>query len=434
MNNFIQKIYTKKNIKLIAISFVIISLILIGLRLKISGGIAGGDSIRYYSELKSLAIDHSFDVRNSLEYFQQQKSKFTGLSKFPDQIITDPQTGRVSGMYGLGTAFSQYPFFIYGHIAAKIATYFGADVSILSGFSMYHYYAVSLSALVFCLIAFWFIFKYLVDIEKKDWRLVLLSCLCLGLASPLTYYIYFVPTYSHAASFLWTSLFIIYFLFRYKKDNFNKIDYATLGFFLALTALTRYQDIVVAIIPLYLFFYDRIKFNKKIPIKGILVTLTTFLLFFSSQFFINNYLYGSCLTNGYHGQSMIYWHNPKIFYVLFSFNKGLFIWTPIILFCFIGLVKGIKDKINQSFLLFFLIELYLVSAWFAYNQAESFGIRMLISVMLVFVFGCYNFLLYLKSKKSWLPEVVSFLFIIINWVTMVLYALRIIGEAYGTKF
>ncbi|MDD4412680.1 MAG: hypothetical protein PHR00_03490 [Patescibacteria group bacterium] len=431
-----QKIYTKKNIKLIAISFVIISLILIGLRLKISGGIAGGDSIRYYTYLKTIALDHNLDFETQLDYYRQTKSKFTGLVKYPSAKEVNLITGRSNMLYPIGTTICWYPFFVFGHLTSNIFYWLSGNDFYLSGFSMIHYYFVSISALLYVLLAAYVIYRYLVK-AGNDKRIVFLSIATIILGSSLTYYIYFVPTYAHALSFCWSSIFLVYFLSKYKECDFNRKSFFVLGILLAMVYLIRYQDVLVAIIPAYLIVYDLLVSKN----KRFLNTYKTwpffifgFFLLLTPQLLINKYLHGGYLLSGYNAYGFDYWLKPKILFSLFSLHKGVFILTPIVAVALIGVFTKIKDKLYQALFLFFAAEIYVISAWSFYHQGESFGSRMMICCSIVYIFGLLPVLKRLKNVKIWLPWAFSLFFVLINWILMVLFAFRIIGTPYGSLY
>jgi hypothetical protein len=140
---------------------------------------------------------------------------------------------------------------------------------------------------------------------------------------------------------------------------------------------------------------------------------------------------GSYWESGYVGETFAYLTNPQLGYVLFSPLKGLFIITPLILFAIIGLCTRLKNSLYLGLFIFFLAELYLTSAWYAYHQGESYGIRMLIVCYIAFIFGLIPVLNKLAASKKYWPYIFSVIFIAINWLLMVLYALRVFGSDYS---
>ena len=91
----------------------------------------------------------------------------------------------------------------------------------------------------------------------------------------------------------------------------------------------------------------------------------------------------------------------------------------------------IKHKTYQALLLFFMAEIYTISAWNTYDQGESFGSRMMVCCSIVFIFGLLPIFNWLKKIKPWLPWYFSLGFVLINWVLMILFAFCVIGLPYG---
>jgi hypothetical protein len=78
--------------------------------------------------------------------------------------------------------------------------------------------------------------------------------------------------------------------------------------------------------------------------------------------------------------------DPHMFDVLFSYRKGLFIYTPILLFSFLGFVNLYRKNKYQAITLFiyFLIVLYIISSWRNWWYGMSFGHRAFLDHYIVF--------------------------------------------------
>jgi len=75
--------------------------------------------------------------------------------------------------------------------------------------------------------------------------------------------------------------------------------------------------------------------------------------------------------------------NPHTLDFLFSFRKGWFIYTPIVLVALAGFWVFIRQRGNpgRAVLLFFLVNLYIVSSWTTWWYAQSFSQRAMIQTL-----------------------------------------------------
>jgi hypothetical protein len=422
-------------IKIYLFLFIFISLLLIYARLHIGGGIPGGDSIRYYSYLQTIVINHNLDFTPAFDYFHGTKSQFTGLVKLPQLPDKHPLTGYYIMHYPIGVLLSWLPFFLFGHLLALIIHLFHPDPSLLSGFSMVHYFFTSISSLFYLLAGCYLAYRYFVNYLATSKLSAFLAVATIGLGSSLTYYVYFVPTYSHLVSFFWSTWFLTYTLGALQDRRFLPKTFLFAGFLLAMTALSRYQDILIVLVPLYLLLKSKeFKSQWFQFLKLSWLSLLSFLLVFIPQFLVNRYLHGAWLKSGYNEQGFSFWNHPQFLYVLFSPIKGLFVITPIILISLLSLVYHYKNRLYQAFLLSFLLQLYVIASWVAYHQGESYGIRMLTSLSLIFMVGLLPIFNYLQSRRLSWAWTFSALFIMINWVLMFLFAIRIFGSPYDAQF
>jgi hypothetical protein len=70
--------------------------------------------------------------------------------------------------------------------------------------------------------------------------------------------------------------------------------------------------------------------------------------------------------------------NPEILNILFSFKKGLFVYTPVILLSFVGVFWMIFKRqrfISGAWLVFFFGLTYVLSSWWSWYYGASFGLR-----------------------------------------------------------
>lgn len=82
---------------------------------------------------------------------------------------------------------------------------------------------------------------------------------------------------------------------------------------------------------------------------------------------------------------------PHLHKFLFSFRKGWFIYTPIMLLALAGLLFGLKGRLKRiklPLLLFLAVHLYVVSSWTLWYYPGGFGQRAAVDIYALMAIGC----------------------------------------------
>ena len=123
--------------------------------------------------------------------------------------------------------------------------------------------------------------------------------------------------------------------------------------------------------------------------------------------------------------------------MLFSSHNGLFNWTPLLLFAFIGLFSFYRNNrlLASAFLLIFLLNLGIVAGWTPWYGGQSYSHRMFINTLPGLVFGLAYLVQYLSRKIS-IKYVIAVLlvFVLWNFGTMVQYGSRMIPAEGPSSF
>jgi hypothetical protein len=120
---------------------------------------------------------------------------------------------------------------------------------------------------------------------------------------------------------------------------------------------------------------------------------------------------GSFVHYSYVNQREIFeFHRPHTIDFLFSYRKGWFVYTPVMLLAMAGLFMliGKKTMYGTAFLIFTPVTIYVLSAWSCWWYATSFGQRSMIQSYPVFLI-CIGFLmqqLFSKGKMAGIAVVV----------------------------
>ncbi|MDW8065966.1 MAG: hypothetical protein RMK32_10110, partial [Anaerolineae bacterium] len=105
---------------------------------------------------------------------------------------------------------------------------------------------------------------------------------------------------------------------------------------------------------------------------------------------------------GIAGAGSFDWRSPNFLNVLFSTDRGLFLWTPMAAMAVVGLLGPLRHQ-NRKWAWFFLaqglVQVYMVGSWSSWSGAAAFGPRLLIGLIPAFGLGLAA--LYEAGRKSW---------------------------------
>ncbi len=296
--------------------------------------------------------------------------------------------------YTYGTALFQLPFYC----AAKVLNT-GANFE----FTKTDEFFISLGASLYISFALVLLYKLLGKFSSNTITKTS-SVLLIYLATNLFHYSAIELMMSHLYSFLSITGFLYYAL-HYIETRRDKCFYISLLFLFLIIAIRPFNAIIVIPIICYQFF--KLKSYRHVFLSGSIIILSFFI-----QLFLWRLQCGIWTFASYDGEGF-YWTNPQFFNVLFSFRKGLFIYSPIILIALIGLfVKSTFDiYFKVTLLLICLIFTYAVSCWWHWPYGDSFGHRAFIDIYAIAAIGLP--VLMDNLKRLVLKIVMSFFFFII---------------------
>lgn len=417
----------------------IASIILLFARFHISKSVAGGDAVYYYINLHSIVVDRDLDFRNEYEYFYNQVSSYTGKRKIDRIPPLNGVTERLPNKFTIGSAVLLTPFFYLAHISSLILDKAGLPVD-TSGYGPAYMLSAGLGSLLYGFLGILLIYKLGRRLFNDE--IAFVGSVSIWLATPIIYYMTMEPLMSHAVSMFLVTLFLYVWLTGRNKRGM--LYWGALGMAGGVISMVRSQDVFFCIIPvidaLLSPFWEKGtdragKGAYRDVIAGIIIFSASFAIFGAPQFYVNYIFFGSPITSGYlaNNEGFTYWNSPKVLYSLFSLHNGLFTWTPVAAFSLAGIFYLIKKEVTAGGLLLFsfLIQLYLVSAWWYYWQGDTFGNRMLVNSTFVFGIGLME-LLWSNKDRTYYRTAIGLLgfLVIVNAVLAGLYCLRVIGNPY----
>lgn len=252
------------------------------------------------------------------------------------------------------------------------------------GYSSFFQFFIFLASLFYASLSLVLLRKILLNFFED--RVVVWTLISVSLATNLAYYICVEPGMSHIYSFfLFTAL--IYYTIKWHKSP-GLIYSLILGILLGAIFLVRPTNAVVALIPVLYNVWSKDSLKLKLNFikeNWIYVTITIFFgaLICSAQFIFWKYSTGNWFVYGYTDEGF-FWNDPKIIEGLFSFRKGFFIYTPIMLLGFIGFLIGPFKKLRAlrgATVFYTIINLYIVFSWWCWWYGGGFSQRALIESM-----------------------------------------------------
>jgi hypothetical protein len=354
-------------------------------------GVLSTDGRGYYSYLPAFIIFQDLTYEKSNQAVEEQFG-----NKMTHHCILKDENGRTFNKTFPGVALMQLPLFL---LSIGFAWLFGFSVN---GFSEPFLIGVQLSALSAALVGFYAIRKTLILMGLSYKKSLFISFLTL-FATNVFYYATAVPSLGHIYSFGLMAL-IVYTTKKLSIHIESKYFYQ-LALLFGLLVLIRPTNAVIILLLPFIMGDKKIIFailNKLIQQKAVLIkTLTLGIAVIAILPLLWLVQTGKPLVWSYTGEGF-YWGNPVPHKVLFSFRNGLFIWTPIAFLSLLGLYYAFKKLPSKWLALFaiayFLINLYIISAWWTHYYGGGFGHRVYVEHQ-VFTAILLGFLFLFSSSR-----------------------------------
>jgi hypothetical protein len=378
--------------------------------------IIGSDGRSYYSILRSLVFDQDFDFENEYEAvgFEPKPLTVTGLPENP---------------FAMGTSLLWLPFYLTAHVMSLVLNGVGFSVS-LDGYGHLHQTAVAIATIFFGTWGLWLIYRVARRLFEAEVSLI--AVVVMWGATPLIHYMLAESTMSHALSFFALALFL--YVWYPPFASRNRMDWLKLGLTVGLVSLVRWQDGVVAFIPLVELAWWVLKQDVRVKtaVINIFIYLLAAIFIFSPQFFMWHTLYGSPLTLP-QGSDFINWLDPKPFLTLFSTRHGLITWHPVLLLALLGLIPLWKrDKaLTLVILFFFIAQLYVNSAVVRWWADHAFGGRRFTGLVAFLTLPLAALLAWLRQRIMIYRFVVGLLLFMIfmNGLLMIQFTFEFISRS-----
>lgn len=199
---------------------------------------------------------------------------------------------------------------------------------------------------------------------------------------------------THLYSFALLALFLLATIRLHERPCSRRAIFA--GFILGLLILIRPPNALAVLIPLLWPMQDmdlRAKWkwlwrdHRKALVAFALSAVPPVLLLLGYwKAYAGSWFYDSYQNPG---EGLDIWY-PHLHKFLFSFRKGWFIYTPLMLVALLGLIAGLQGslkRLRRPLLLFLGIHLYVVSSWTLWYYPGGFGQRAAVDVYAIMAIG-----------------------------------------------
>jgi hypothetical protein len=366
------------------------------------------DEVEYFSYLRSLWFDHDVSFENEYRYFYDHR-----IAQTPDFHQTflelETATGRRINYGTIGCAMLWAPFYAVGDVTARVLRSMGRPIE-ADGYARPYVAAVAYGSAFYGFAAI--VLAIAVSrqlVQKYEFS----SGVTVWLGTPLLFYMYVAPPFSHACSAFAVALFVAVWL--KVRQTWSVGGIVLLGLAAALMAMVREQDVFCAVGPAVDFalgyFKGKATSEKgqgkgwgqglKVAAAGVVAFFVGYLPQLIAYQALNGFPRPSPLVT-----RKMFWYSPHALQVLLDPEHGFFFWTPLALVALAGLIllsarttAVIADgtvtpdvrQIAGCMLLMVAMQVYISGAVESWTVAGAFGQRRFVAVTIFLVIGLAAF-------------------------------------------
>jgi len=356
---------------LLASFSLVILVVLLASFLALDRPLIRSDGLAYFMWLQSLARDHDLDLEN-------QAAQFAELNSY--QVFLNEETGEYASVFPYGSAFLYLPTYWLASAANQLPLFHVNDAYFMQhqGATFPYSFFLMLGTNLFALIAVVLAFSTAARMSSP--RASLLSSLALFLGTPLLYYSTIEPYMSHVPGTLLISL-VIYILVRHREHG---ASWFFMGFLLGVALLVRWQLALYAIPIGLLALVDR-------QWRKLLYLVLGFLLLAWHLPFSWWRMYGSpwVVPAAIQGQQSFLAGPVYVKEVLLSPQRGLLLWSPLIILALAGLAILYRTHraLSVTVALMFLLQVLMNASLYDWGGGWAFGMRRMTELYPIWVIG-----------------------------------------------
>lgn len=328
--------------------------------------ILSSDGRGYYAYLPAFLIYQDLTYESNSIAIEEQMGYEMG-----HHYILENEDGKTFNKCFPGVAICLTPLFL---LATFLSYLTGGDIN---GYSDIYMLAIQFSAIFSCIIGYFFLKKLLI-LKKVNVILATLIPLIGIFATNVYFYACAGASMGHIYSFMMIAMFLYY---SQKTINSGTLkNYIISAFALAIIMLIRPTNGIVLLLLPFLagsaqtfFEFVKVTIREKKKLLALILTggITLSLLPFLWWLQTGHFVVWSYTGEGF------YFTKPLFHKVLFSFRNGMFIYAPIAILLFGGMVVLFRKNRFAGIMtfLYFSINLYIISSWWIFNYGGGFGHR-----------------------------------------------------------
>lgn len=344
------------------------------------GGLNGppirSDGVGYYAYLPSLFIDHDLSMKTLAH------REFGGAMPFYSGITPYNDTGNYLDKYPIGVATLVSPFFLLADVSCLVFS-----PANRTGFSTPYQVASIAAAIAYACVGLYLLYSALR--KSFDAFAAIAAILLITYGTNVFHYASYDAAYSHIFSFFLVCVLLSILFTDVETSEGMRRRLLLAGFVFSLIVLARYSNLIFGILFVPLVLKWRTLIAADLPMAA--ASLTCFLLGVMPMLLLQMLYWhsvtGSWITYTYRGEGF-HWLSPQFGKFLFSIQKGLFVWEPLVPLALVGVIALPPElrSFGAGILALVTIQIYLCASWPTWWFGGSFETRPFVEVMPVLAF------------------------------------------------
>lgn len=368
------------------------------------------DGVFYYAYARSIVMDGDLQLANDIELSYSVTSERFAKKAFHTIKTT---TGYLDNPFPVGPAIVWMPWLLLTRIFTNAVGYERYILAVQSAMPAFAGFAA-------------YLLSYRITRSLTSRKAATVAVATMMFATPLIYYQFVEPFFSHALSALVTTLCVSYW-WRNRDDSATFA--VTLGMLVGGAALVRWQNgmyLLLIGIPAAI---DTLKSRRRFPLmtRNVLLAVFGFLVVMTIQFTMWQIFFDSWLTIP-QGDSFMDWSAPRLWPTLFSTYRGLLFWMPIFFPALLGLVLLSRRNLTVGLTLIsiLLFEVYVNASTYDWFAGGGYGPRRFTSELAILIIG-YAVLLDSLFARWQMSTLVGAIFALHQWVLLRFGLVELIG-------
>lgn len=345
------------------------------------------DAYGYYLYLPSTIIYHDL---KELKFQDSIDAKYHLSGGKLYQANRHEKTGNYVFKYLGGIAILHLPLFLMAHAYAILT---GQDAD---GFSQPYQNGIGFGVVLYAILAL-FILR-VVLLKYFDDTITAITLFLLIVATNSIQYISIDSAQSHAPIFLLYSI-LLYLTVKWHENPNNLIAFLA-GFVMGLATISRPTEAIIILIPILWNTHTKEMAKQKWELVRANIPMIYLAALGGILGVLPQLIYWQYVTGFFVYDVGSAWRFLSPFFrVLFGFEKGWFIYTPITIFFVVGLFFMKNFPFKKSVIWFCAINIWIIISWSDWKYGGSYSTRALMQSYPVFALAFASFINWVFSNK-----------------------------------